>query len=124
MRRRRRLYLMDDRYATLVAFLTGLAMSDQRMLDGFQEWVSQRLRGCDTNCIWPSLVLSEVPADDPARDQRAGDLLLDLLEEFLDARADAAEAEGRTAPRPIPPGGSPRGAPLPAGDVRDVPPAG
>lgn len=43
-RKRRRMFLLDDRYMTLVAFVEGCnAATDWQLLEGFGKWVSSRL---------------------------------------------------------------------------------
>ena len=90
LRNRRLMYLLDDRYASVVAFVTGLSCaSDGEMLAGFNGWVAERLLGARTNRGWWSVVYEAIPADSTSRDSQATELLLDLLEEFADARPAA-----------------------------------
>ncbi|GAA4625638.1 hypothetical protein [Cellulomonas oligotrophica] len=87
LRHRRRMYLPDDRYASVVAFVTGLASAgDGRMLDGFDGWVAERVLGHETGRGWWSVVMDSVPAGSPVRDADATTILLGLLEDFAERR--------------------------------------
>lgn len=83
LRHRRGMYLPDDRYASVVSFVTGLASaSDGRMLAEFNEWVGVRVRGGRTPVVWWSVIYDSIPSDSPSRDAEAVDRLLELLESF------------------------------------------
>lgn len=83
LRHRRGMYLMDDRYETVVAFLVGLsAASDGRLLEGFNEFVADRVLGRRTPFWWGALVRDSDGKGAPLEDEAAVALLLDLLEEF------------------------------------------
>ena len=44
VRHHRRMFLLDDRYMTLVGFVTGCdAATDWRLLDGFNEWIADKI---------------------------------------------------------------------------------
>lgn len=57
LRNRRRMYLLDDRYVTAVAFIDGFnAALDGVPLDGFDEWVSERILGRRSSSHWAYVV--------------------------------------------------------------------
>lgn len=94
LRHRRRMYLPDDRYASVVSFLTGLSCaSEDDPLAGFSEWVAERLLGRTTPRIWSSVVYETTSPDSLSRESDAVTLLLDLLELFARGGADIT-AEG------------------------------
>lgn len=77
------MYLMDERYETAVAFIVGLAWADDgRPLEGFRDWVADRLLGRRSTRGWWS-VIRDSSAAGSSHDAAALSLLLDLLEEFL-----------------------------------------
>lgn len=79
------MYLMDDRYATVVAFIVGLsAASDGSLLDRFGHWVAERAQGHRSPRAWWSVVRDGDGESEPLRDEDATGLLLDLLEEFVE----------------------------------------
>ncbi|MEV6369643.1 hypothetical protein AB0L86_22430 [Micromonospora musae] len=94
LRRRRRMYLLDDRYSTAVAFVEGYnAAFDGDPLSGFQDYVAARILNRKSSLHWSYVIAStKMPAllDSDARiDQipaelevELTDLLVDLLEEF------------------------------------------
>ncbi|MFS0704450.1 hypothetical protein AB6N23_08005 [Cellulomonas sp. 179-A 9B4 NHS] len=84
LRERREMYVLDDRYASVVAFVTGLASaSDGRVLEGFQELVQERLLdGRTTPRHWWAVVRDSVADGGADGDAEATTRLLDLLEEF------------------------------------------
>ncbi|MFJ9841624.1 hypothetical protein ACIRYZ_14365 [Kitasatospora sp. NPDC101155] len=60
LKNRRRMYLLDDRYSTVVAFLEGFnAALDGEPLSGFQEWASHRILGSSCPVHWSYIVASE-----------------------------------------------------------------
>jgi len=80
------MYLPDDRYASVVAFITGLSSaSDGDMLAGFNTWVSDRVLGHSTTRVWWAVVYDSIP-DSASRESQATVLLLDILEGFADSR--------------------------------------
>ena len=89
LRRRRRMYLPDDRFASAVAFVEGYnAASDGAALNGFNTYVSERLVGGDSPVHWsyriastraPDVRLDQLPAE---LDGELTDMMVDLLEEF------------------------------------------
>ncbi|WP_433347889.1 hypothetical protein [Micromonospora sp. CA-111912] len=95
--RRRGLYLLNDKYVTAVAFVEGFDQAlDRRPLEGFHEWVCQRVLGRHTGMSWPYVVASvEVPevlsggcdlnALDSETQRRMIDRMLVLIEEFTGA---------------------------------------
>lgn len=94
---RPRMYLPDDRYHTLVAFVEGCnAATDWKLLAGFNEWVAAQVLGRESSFHWSVIVASKlVPAilneactatipselEDPARKE-----LLRLLSSYLATR--------------------------------------
>ena len=59
VRRRPRMYIMDERFATFAAFVRGCeAGNDGQLLAGFREWLVVR-RGGGRNLAWEALVLHE-----------------------------------------------------------------
>lgn len=96
LRRHSRMYIVDDRYATLVAFIDGYdTATDSQALAGFQSWLALRVLGTDTTGYgWPALVATQVfpeiqsgelaldhlPANG---DKELRGKLISLLEEFL-----------------------------------------
>ena len=93
LRRRRRLYLPDDRFASAVAFVEGYnAASDGKALESFGPYVSQRLTGHHSPQHWsfliastraPDVRLDRIPAE---LDGELTDLLVDLLEAWVTSR--------------------------------------
>jgi hypothetical protein len=90
------MYLLDDRFATAVAFIEGFsAAHDGNPLNGFQEWVCERILGGCSPRHWayvlasaqvPGLVDHQVSIDQIPREAEIGlvEAMLDLLEEFSD----------------------------------------
>jgi hypothetical protein len=95
---RRRMYLPDDRYASLVSFVEGCnAATEWRLLDGFNEWVSDRVLGRASSLHWSTVVASKLAPhmlDEthpdravPAGLERAvSEQLLDMIDAFLAGR--------------------------------------
>jgi hypothetical protein len=91
------MYLAESRYAVLVAFVTGCDEgTDRRLLDGFGEWVAQRVLGRETPFVWWTVIASQHAPDlldghhpisslSAEQDQQASESLSGLLDEFLDA---------------------------------------
>jgi hypothetical protein len=63
LRHRRRMYVGDDRFLTVVAFVEGYnAARDAGPLSGFPDFVSMRLLGHHSNLHWSAVIAStEVP---------------------------------------------------------------
>jgi hypothetical protein len=103
VRLRRRMFLLDDRYVTLVGFITGCdAATDWRLLDGFNEWIADKILGHESSFHWSTIVAAKTlphflneprsgntipPADEPV----VCDDLLMLLDNFLEAREKLSE---------------------------------
>ncbi|MFF4876264.1 hypothetical protein [Micromonospora sp. NPDC000668] len=95
--RRRRMYLLDDRYLTAVAFVEGFNQAlDRRPLNGFQEWLCRRVLGYGTGAHWSYVIdSSEVPGLPPGAvnlndlgpetQLRLIDRMLALIGEFSEA---------------------------------------
>jgi hypothetical protein len=93
LRRRRRMYLLDDRFVTAVAFVEGFdAARDGIPLRGFQNFVADRIRGHESPIHWAYLIAStsdhrflvdlsigQVP---PGTETGLTDMLVDLLESY------------------------------------------
>lgn len=85
LRHRRAMYLMDDRYETVVAFITGLAAaSDGQALAGFGERVADHVLGHSSPRVWWSVLRDGDGTTDPLSDEAATEKLLDLLESFAE----------------------------------------
>ena len=91
---RPRMFLLDDRYLTLVAFVEGCnAATDWQLLDGFGNWVSMRILGTDSSLHWSTVVASR-RSPELLNEPRSGPIpseveagaakdLLEFLDEFL-----------------------------------------
>lgn len=100
LRNRRRMYLLDDRFSTVIAFIEGFSTAcNESPLNGFQEWVSKRILGGHSSRHWayiiastqvPGMLDGQVPIDQIPRELEIGliEAALDLLEEFLGLPAD------------------------------------
>lgn len=89
------MYLPESRYTVLVAFVTGCDQATgRRLLEGFNEWVAQRVLGAETPFVWWSVVASQYAPEQldghhsvsnltTDQDRRASESLLGLLDEFL-----------------------------------------
>lgn len=89
------MYLLDDRFSTAVAFIEGFdAAQDGNPLNGFQEWVCERILGGHSGRHWayviastqvPGLVDGQMSLDGIPREleKRLVETVLDFLEEFL-----------------------------------------
>lgn len=92
------MFVLDDGYVTLVAFIDGLALGvDAGILDAFQEWVARETTGAPDARHWGVVVASQVSrvvrevgeplsAMSQAEQARASAELFDLLTRFLDDR--------------------------------------
>lgn len=93
--KRRRMYLPDERYSSVVAFIEGFNIAlGGEPLRGFQEWISMRIRGGHSSLHWSIIVasirvpevldrgirLDQVPAD---VDELLADDLLQMLGDFM-----------------------------------------
>ncbi|MFW6638510.1 hypothetical protein ACOALZ_00545 [Nocardiopsis algeriensis] len=89
------MYLLSDRFLVAVAFVEGFNLaSGGRSLEGFQQWVGEKLTGGYTNRYWPWLIasihvpeilnggisLEQIPRE---YDKLLIESMIDLLEEFL-----------------------------------------
>jgi hypothetical protein len=100
------MYLPDDRYRTLVAFIEGCnAATDGKLLAGFNEWVAAEVLGRESGFHWSAIVASRfAPAilDEPSRatipdelEGPASEELLRLLDSYLATRRPPPAATGR-----------------------------
>ena len=93
------MYLLEWRYVTLVALITGCDLAtDGALLAGFQEWIAERVLGTsDSSLYWSTLVASKYQPellDGLKSEARLSDELSELacrdllrqLDEFLSAR--------------------------------------
>jgi len=59
-----RMFVLDDGYVSLVAFIDGLALgTDGGVLDGFREWLVREVIGTPDSRHWSVLVASRVSHD-------------------------------------------------------------
>ena len=109
LRTRARMYVPDDRFATLVAFVEGVDIgSDGALLRGFNEWLQERLLGYQTNFHWAAVIRSHVLSDelventaratDENFDRDASQELTGQLLEFLLQRPGSDMAKTATRP--------------------------
>jgi hypothetical protein len=71
------MYVLDDRYESVVAFVEGFNLAlDGAPLKGFDDWVALKILGEKSPRHWSSIINDSVDESD-----RVGSLL-DLLEEF------------------------------------------
>jgi hypothetical protein len=89
LRNRRRMYLLDDRFSTAVAFVEGYdAALDGAPLRGFGDYVTERIAGHQSNISWPYLVAStavpEIMDGGMRIDQIPAEVELELTERMLD----------------------------------------
>lgn len=86
--KRQRMMLLDDRYATLVAFVQGCdAATEGTLLNGFHQWVAERIVGGPSSLHW-SAIVAESHGPDAAEPEIAQHLLR-LLDTFLATRPDS-----------------------------------
>ncbi|MFC3500117.1 hypothetical protein ACFOOK_03935 [Micromonospora krabiensis] len=94
IRKRPRMWLIRDDFATVVAFVDGCNEANARsLLTGFQPWLVTQA-GCLDNHVWWSIVAHltepagarDVGDMDADLDARAVETLFDLLDEFLELR--------------------------------------
>jgi hypothetical protein len=88
-RARRRMYVLDDRYYTLVAFIEGAncLLHPDSPLDGFEDWLGHRFIGRSSPLHWAVQItqfqFGENCRDlDPGQQEQACVAALDLIEEF------------------------------------------
>lgn len=92
--KRPRMYLPDDRYHTLVAFVEGCnAATDWKLLSGFNEWTAAQILRHESSFHWSAVVASKfTPAklEEPSTttipvelEGAASEELLCLLDAFL-----------------------------------------
>lgn len=88
------MFLLDDRYMTLVAFIEGCnAATNWQLLDGFDRWVAEQILGRESSFHWSRVIASK---SDPGllNEPQAGPLapelegaaaadLLSLLDDYL-----------------------------------------
>jgi hypothetical protein len=104
---RHKMYGLDDRYASLVAFVYGCdAAMDFQLLNGFRDWVATKLYGLarsssswDTlvagkrapSCLTGEMAISDIPS---ALDEPLSLDLLKLLDSFLAQKSSSATGPG------------------------------
>jgi hypothetical protein len=92
------MFVVDDRYLTLVAFVSGCdAATDYELLHGFRQWVAQKCHGIQSTALsWEVLVAgTRVPecldgqislgSLDPSIEAQLRLDLLDLIDDFLES---------------------------------------
>jgi hypothetical protein len=87
-RPRRRMYVPDDRFNTLVAFIEGAncLLHPDSPLDGFGDWLAHRLTGAPSSPLhWAAQIERHQAGGDLTAEQeeQACVMALDLIEEFL-----------------------------------------
>ena len=92
LKRRRRMFVLDDRYVSLVSFIDGFALAEGLEMQKFQRWMLERLRREPSSLHWGAEVACQIriPGEGGAlagltqADQDAASgLLLELLAEYL-----------------------------------------
>jgi hypothetical protein len=86
LRRRPRMFIFDDSYLTMVAFVMGCdARAGGQLLEGFGTWCGGRFGERQSSLHWAALIRRHVAATNPldSEDLRAKELLLTSLEEYL-----------------------------------------
>lgn len=87
--RRPRTILLDDRYATLVAFVQGCDTATEGvLLNGFQEWVGVQIVGGRSSLHWSKIIAKSHGPDTP--DSELAQHLLRLLDTFLATKQNTA----------------------------------
>jgi hypothetical protein len=107
LRTRPRGYVPDDKYATVVGFLTGFDEAQSGgALAGFQEFVELKF-GSHSSIVWWSLAPKIAPAVEDQPDEAKVSRLLDLLEEYLAVDSGCSRTtthlprvDGASAPQP------------------------
>ncbi|CAM3657313.1 hypothetical protein KIPE111705_19200 [Kibdelosporangium persicum] len=92
MRERRRMYVSDDRFVTMVAFIDGVNCAGppgRRLLDGFEEW----LAGGPSPLAWSAQILQALGMTamhslTPDQEQAACAEALNLVERFAQTKAN------------------------------------
>lgn len=86
------MFLLDDAYETLVAFLMGFdAAVDGELFCGFDPWLRDFIKEPESSLHWSSVIRGKALRDQAATpfnhtktvDMSAKSLLLDLLQQFL-----------------------------------------
>ncbi len=88
MRMRRNMYLMDDRFATVVAYVDGCnAATDGALLGGFRDWLhATRVGNVKPSLTWPAVLKFARGAQGdltPEQNQQLIGDMFDALDEFL-----------------------------------------
>lgn len=87
------MFLMDDNYLTMVAFIMGFdAAMGGVLLSGFDDWCQEKLGGGESSLHWSSIIRQKVAEEmSPGKgcgsdviDMRAKSRLIDMLEQFTD----------------------------------------
>ncbi|MBL0888728.1 hypothetical protein [Myceligenerans indicum] len=101
LRQRRRMFVSDDSFSTLAAFVTGAFWTLQADLPGFSRWLTARLGAAGEHIIWQHHIVCHIAGPDRtgtrADDLTAGEnvkacaLALDLLTEWLAEQGYVAE---------------------------------
>lgn len=101
LQHRRRMFVSDESFATLAAFIGGFDWGRKRLLRGFSPWLQDRLGVCGANIVWEHHVVRAVvpperrdvrpPELTAEEDAAACALALDLLGTYLAERGDVAE---------------------------------
>lgn len=98
LRNRRRMYLLDDRFSTAVAFVEGYNTAlDGRPLSGFQEYVTTHVLNRESGLHWSYLIAStKLPAileGSISIDQVPPELDIELTEGLIDL-LESYQADG------------------------------
>ncbi|MFI2363008.1 hypothetical protein [Promicromonospora sp. NPDC019610] len=101
LQHRRRMFVSDDSFATLAAFLGGFDWARERLLRDFSSWLSDRLGVSGANVVWEHHIVQAVVASDrqnvrqrdltAEEDTAACALALNLLGTYLAEHGDVAE---------------------------------
>jgi hypothetical protein len=98
LKHRRRMFVMDDSFHSLAAFLGGFDLAGERLLRDFSPWLSERLGVSGANIVWDHHILRSVLPPDRKHvrqrdltveeDTAACTLALDMLSAFLAERGE------------------------------------
>jgi hypothetical protein len=101
--KRHRMYVFDDRYLTLVAFVNGCDVATgSKVLAGFHDWVAEQLyQQRQTSLSWAALIAGRRAPGCLTGEETLGELprefdailredLFDLLDEFLSVAGPSA----------------------------------
>ncbi len=101
LQHRRRMFVMDDSFSTLAAFLGGFDWAGERLLRDFSPWLAERLGVSGANIIWERHIVQSVLAPDRKHieqpdltieeDTAACALALEMLGIYLAERDQIAE---------------------------------